>query len=213
MIAPNSCSQSRSILMSLSSKAEGGECSTASDHFSECWWIEVNWGTPFIISAVQLWWRKLFQKPVFPIHKPVVPPTPWKTLSVCSITLHQYIEFYRWCSGLLFWYRKLKWKCLRVVKSQRKLIMKFPWTTTTTKILIKTKQIHFCFPFSLTVNDPGWTSKDGQVAPSGEGGQKVGPLFGVRSCRALAAHVHVCPHSPLAGLYLVRHRRRGTEKC
>lgn len=74
------------------------------------------------------------------------------------------------------------------------------------------------FSFSLRADgasdsdDADRITEDGQAAEVGASRQEVGPLLRVRSCCPLPPHVHVRPHRPLAGLYLVRHREHGAHR-
>lgn len=70
---------------------------------------------------------------------------------------------------------------------------------------------------------PDWPVEDSPPPTAGARGQETGPLLGVRRRRPLPAHVHLRPHRSLAGLHLVRSRRRdesdergkccGNKKC
>lgn len=61
--------------------------------------------------------------------------------------------------------------------------------------------------FSLD-NHSDWPVEDSQAAAIGACCQEAGPLFWVRSCGPDVAHVHICPHCPLVGLYLVCYWQR-----
>lgn len=51
--------------------------------------------------------------------------------------------------------------------------------------------------------------EDSPAPEAGPRSQEAGPLLRVRRRRPHAAHVHLRPHRPLVGLYLVRYRKRG----
>ena len=54
-----------------------------------------------------------------------------------------------------------------------------------------------------------WPVEDSQAPAIGACSQEAGPLLWVRSCSPHVAHVHLCAHRPLAGLYMVRHWQCG----
>ena len=66
-------------------------------------------------------------------------------------------------------------------------------------------QISLCF----LDHHSDWSAEDGPSLAAGARRPQVGPLLRVRRRCPHAAHVHLRPHRPLAGLHLVRHRQRG----
>ena len=59
-------------------------------------------------------------------------------------------------------------------------------------------------------NNPHGPVEDRQTPEVGEGGSKVGPLLRVWGSPAHVVDVLLCPHRPLAGLHMVRHRQLRT---
>lgn len=87
-----------------------------------------------------------------------------------------------------------------------------PVSTVMSMLLLINSDIFLCLTFSfLLFMDPkdgnfNKLAENSSAAAIGPSGKKAGPVFRIRGCCPLLAYVHVCAHSPLARLHLVRHR-------